>query len=229
MEQEPLKAGIISCSGEEIPEGTISRLATRRVLELLRPDSTVTLCLALFLAGGEGEREFARQHPTIAVDGCGKRCAMRGTEMHSGPVSAALVVSEILGDGFPGCQRSLRSQGVSDRAAVWAVADRIAAEVDAILAKQAGGVSAPEGAGGASCACSRPTPGGTITVRGTEVRIAGLPLILDQLVDRGLAAGEACGDELLQVVGIYHPIPAEEAGAYREALVAAYRAHRAGR
>ena len=31
------KVGIISCSGEEIPEGTISRLATRRVLEGLRP------------------------------------------------------------------------------------------------------------------------------------------------------------------------------------------------
>ena len=30
------KVGIISCSGEEIPGGTISRLATRRVLELLR-------------------------------------------------------------------------------------------------------------------------------------------------------------------------------------------------
>ena len=47
------KIGIIACSGEEIPEGTISRLATRRVLELLRPQQTVTLCLPLFLAGEE--------------------------------------------------------------------------------------------------------------------------------------------------------------------------------
>jgi hypothetical protein len=35
MSAATTKAGIISCSGEAIPEGTLSRLATRRVLELL--------------------------------------------------------------------------------------------------------------------------------------------------------------------------------------------------
>lgn len=74
---ETSKVGIIACSGEEIPGGTISRLATRRVLELLRPQTTVTLCLPLFLAGEEQERRFARQHPTITVDGCDKLCATR--------------------------------------------------------------------------------------------------------------------------------------------------------
>ena len=92
------KVGIISCSGEEIPEGTIARLAARRVLELLRPQSTVTLCLPLFLAGEEQERRFAREHPTITVDGCDKLCAKRGTEQYSGQVAASLVVSDILGD-----------------------------------------------------------------------------------------------------------------------------------
>ena len=67
------KVGIVSCSGESIAEGTISRLATRRVLELLRPDKTVTICLPLFVAGNEGERNFAKTHPTIAIDGCPKQ------------------------------------------------------------------------------------------------------------------------------------------------------------
>ena len=79
------KVGIISCSGEEIPEGTVARQAVRRVLEALRPQQTVTLCLPLFLAGEEGERRFAREHPTITVDGCSKLCAKRGTEKYSGP------------------------------------------------------------------------------------------------------------------------------------------------
>ena len=78
------KVGIISCSGEEIPEGTVARQAVRRVLEALRPQQTVTLCLPLFLAGEEGERRFAREHPTITVDGCSKLCAKRGTEKYSG-------------------------------------------------------------------------------------------------------------------------------------------------
>src|SRR5512136_1577277 len=102
------KVGIVSCSGESIAEGTISRLATRRVLELLRPDRTVTICLPLFVAGNEGERNFAKTHPTIAIDGCPKQCARWGTEQHSGPVSGSIVISEILGTAATGCSRSSR-------------------------------------------------------------------------------------------------------------------------
>ncbi len=46
------KVGIVSCSGEELPEGTVARLAALKVLNELRPRDTVTICLPLFLAGG---------------------------------------------------------------------------------------------------------------------------------------------------------------------------------
>ena len=78
MAEAVSKVGIISCSGEEIAEGTVARQAVRRVLEALRPQQSVTLCLPLFLAGEEGERRFAREHPTITVDGCPKLCADAG-------------------------------------------------------------------------------------------------------------------------------------------------------
>ena len=71
------KVGIIACSGEEMAEGTVTRLAALKVLEERRPNDTVTICLPLFLAGGEGDRAFARFYPTIAVDGCDLRCAAR--------------------------------------------------------------------------------------------------------------------------------------------------------
>ena len=133
MSEKIEKVGIISCSGEAIPEGTIARLATRRVLESLRPGKTVTLCLPLFLAGEEGERDFAKTHPTIAIDGCAKQCARWGTEKHSGPVCGALVVSEILGTAAAGCSRSSRRASRADTEAVAAVAEKIAAEVDRVL------------------------------------------------------------------------------------------------
>jgi uncharacterized metal-binding protein len=136
MTTEIIKAGIISCSGESIPEGTIARLATRRVLESLRPGKTVTLCLPLFLAGEEGERNFAKMHPTITIDGCSKQCAKWGTEKHSGPVSGALVVSEILGTSAADCRRSARGASKADKDAVLAVAERIAAEVDRVLSAE---------------------------------------------------------------------------------------------
>jgi uncharacterized metal-binding protein len=134
MSAEITKAGIISCSGEAIAEGTIARLATRRVLVLLRPGKTVTLCLPLFLAGEEGERNFAQTHPTIAIDGCSKQCAKWGTEKYSGAVSGALVVTEILGTTAAGCSRSSRGASQVDTEAVSAVAESIAAEVDRVLA-----------------------------------------------------------------------------------------------
>ena len=132
----PSKVGIISCSGEEIPEGTISRLATLRVLRTLRPDASVTICLPLFLAGERGERNFATTHPTITVDGCEKQCARWGTEQHSGPVARSLVVSDILGADCGGCQRSIRSPGPSDEKAVRLVAEQIASAVDEVLREQ---------------------------------------------------------------------------------------------
>src|SRR3989304_1559258 len=90
------KVGIVSCSGEEIPEGTISRIATRLVLDKLRLGETVTICLPLFLAGGEGERTFAKLYPTITVDGCEKRCAKIGTKKYSGKPFATIVVTDSL-------------------------------------------------------------------------------------------------------------------------------------
>ena len=92
-----LKVGIISCSGEECLGGTISRLATRIVLDELKMISTVTLCLPLYLAGGEEERNFAKVFPTIAVDGCDKLCAKRSTEKYSGKINGSIDVSKIIG------------------------------------------------------------------------------------------------------------------------------------
>src|SRR5512146_2953326 len=88
------KVGIVACSGEELPEGTVTRLAALKILEEVRPADTVTICLPLFLAGGEGDRAFAKYYPTIAIDGCDKRCAARGTEMYSGKPAASIVISE---------------------------------------------------------------------------------------------------------------------------------------
>ena len=223
MTTEAPKVGIISCSGEAVPEGTLARLATRRVLELLRPDSTVTLCLPLFLAGNENERNFARAHPTLTIDGCPQQCARWGTERHSGPVSGALVVSDLLGTATTGCHRSTRDLTPVDQEAVWTLAERLAAEVDRVRANAVSqGVEAAMDAG--ACTCSSPLPGGALVVQGEPVRLAGLPQILAQCAARGIPAED--GAALLDQVKIYHPVPSGSEGAYREALVLAYRAFR---
>jgi uncharacterized metal-binding protein len=226
MSAEVTKVGIISCSGEAIPEGTIARLAARRVLELLRPDVTVTLCLPLFLAGNDGERNFARTHPTITIDGCEKQCAKWGTEKHSGPVTAAIVVSELLGTASEGCHRSLRDASEEDETAIWAVAERIAAEVDTVLATAAPRDATETASSTYQCGCSSPQPGGKLTIRGKLLSVPGLPLIFEQCAAGGIPAGD--GAALLDAVKIYHSIAPEDEPEYRSALLAAYLEFRSG-
>ncbi|MEN6357961.1 MAG: putative zinc-binding protein [Armatimonadota bacterium] len=226
MSDGDIKVGIISCSGEEIPEGTISRLATRRVLELMRPGNTVTICLPLFLAGNEAEQDFARKHPTITVDGCGKLCAKKGTEKHSGPVSAALVVSDILDSQCSCCARSAKDRTESDKEAVWLVSEEIAKAVDSILTENGGCCNSEDDTDSATCACSKPVPGMEILVDGKPITVAGLALIFDHLAVNGLAPDDKCGDKLLETVRIYHAIEPEEENAYKAALILAYKTYR---
>jgi len=129
------KVGLIACSGEEMAEGTVTRRAVRKVLETLKPDDTVALCLPLFLAGGEGERAFARIYPTIAVDGCEKRCAALATEKYSAKPVASIVVSEIGKE--TGCARLGTARRLSEEGLRLAgtVAERIAAKTDELLRK----------------------------------------------------------------------------------------------
>ena len=236
------KVGIVACSGEELPEGTVTRLAALKVLEKLRPGETVTICLPLFLAGGEGDRAFARFYPTIAVDGCEKRCAARGTEMYSNRPAASLVVSEMIQAGEleqPHGRRRLDAAGMraADR-----VAEAVAGQVDRLLGRawnrtrgefkdtQAAAIVEEEGV--ATCSCGSGIPIQSVRFEGREMTLVALPLIFKSFLESRKLPSEAVGRELVETVKIYNPIaPAEEAGLSRVVLqeYAAYcRKHEGG-
>lgn len=216
------KVGLVTCAGEEMVEGTLSRSGTRLVLEELRPGETVTICLPLFLAGGEEERAFARFYPTIAIDGCEKRCAFRATEKYSGRPVDGLVVSEFLQErGLPRPQ-SRRRLDEEGRRVMRLVAEEIAARVDKLL-----GVQAPaeeEGAKPAveACACGSGIPVMRLAVGGKEVTITALPAIFEQFRQEGKAPGDGLGEKLFQTVKVYNSIPAEAEALYRDAILREY-------
>ncbi len=227
------KVGLIACSGEEIPEGTITRLAVRQVLESLRPEQTVTICLPLFLAGGEGDRAFARFHPTITVDGCAKRCAARGTEMYSGKPAVSIVVSDSAcpNSAALGSARRLSGAGMQ---AVSDVADQIARHVDHLLDlkwdRRSGGPldgsstqeeSKPPQA---TCSCGSGISVQTLQVAEREVTLIALPLIFAQFREAGKLPSDTTKAELMQAVRIYNPIPDEEEGIYAQAIMQEYAA-----
>jgi hypothetical protein len=226
------KVGLVSCCGEEMAEGTITRLATLRVLETLRPDDTVTICLPLFLAGGEGDRAFARCYPTIAIDGCEKRCAARGTEMYSSKPAAGIVVSELCpaAGGEFGTARRLNGAG---RMAVDNVADGIARQVDRLMeipwdrkaGQTAEPTAPPQDKPAVTCSCGAGIPVKVLEISGRNVEVLALPLILDKFRQAAKPVADSTAAEMLETVRLYNHIPEGEDAAWKRALGAEYASY----
>lgn len=228
------KVGIIACSGEELAEGAVTRQAALRVLEELRPDDTVTICLPLFLAGGEGDRAFARFYPTIAIDGCELRCAARATAEYSGEPAASFVVTDIAVEEALGQIAGLRRLNEAGQQAVTETADQVAATVDELLGKKWSrrqgtfvedaplplDVQQPTAA---TCACGSGIPVQTVQVNGLPVTIVALPAIFEQFQQAGKQPSPQTADALLTQTKIYNPVPAGDEDAYRDMLNREYR------
>jgi uncharacterized metal-binding protein len=233
------KVGIVACSGEELAEGTVTRLAALKVLEKLRPADTVTICLPLFLAGGEGDRAFAKFYPTIAVDGCELRCAARATEMYSSKPAASVMVRDLVAENGlaqPEGRRHLNAAGLQ---AVDATAERMTVLVDELLGKhwdrRAGSFvdlgtiellhpTADETDQAATCSCGSGIPIQKVRIEGQEVTLIALPLIFEQFRAAGKLPSQACAPELLETVRIYNPIPKAAELQYQAVLLQEYHA-----
>lgn len=229
------KVGIVACSGEELAEGTVTRLAALKVLEQLRPSETVTICLPLFLAGGEGDRAFARFYPTIAVDGCEKRCAGRATEMYSGKPAASLVISELVAENRLSAPEGCRQLNEAGLRAVELAAERMAEMVDELLerrwSRRNGEIIATEKIKEAqepvqaTCSCGSGIPVQKVTIDGQEVSLVALPLIFEQMREAGKPASQGITRELLETVKVYNPIPPGAEEAYTAAILDEYSAY----
>jgi hypothetical protein len=232
------KVGIVACSGEELAEGTVTRLAALKVLEELRPEDTVTICLPLFLAGGEGDRAFARFYPTIAVDGCELRCAARATEEYSSEPAASVVVTDVVNECGIGTVAGRRRLNEAGKQAVSETAEQVAGLVDVLLGKKWSRhegrfvesepinlpVASPKVA---SCACGSGIPVQTVQIDGQFVTLIALPALFEQFREAGKQPSTETIAELLEQVRIYNPVPPEAESAYRQMLAREYARYRA--
>jgi hypothetical protein len=74
----------------------------------------------------------------------------------------------------------------------------------------------------ATCACRSGIPIQDVIIRGRQVTIVGLPIIFQQLCEAGKSPNDENVAELMEMVRIYNPIPAEEESAYRDGIRNAY-------
>ena len=75
---------IIPCSGIGKSLGTVSRKATYKIIEELRPDRARTTCLALLTVGDEETLKLVRENPCMSIDGCPAQCASKNIEAAQG-------------------------------------------------------------------------------------------------------------------------------------------------
>lgn len=222
------KVGIVACSGEEMPEGLVTRLAALNVLEDLRPGETVTICLPLFLAGGEGDRAFAKFYPTIAVDGCDKRCAARATELYSNKPAASFVVTDFVAERDLPQPRGLRRLDEGGWRVVSALAGTLAMTVDELLAvrwsRTKGEIldltptETTKVSDGGACACGSGIPVTNVSVGDRTLQFLALMPIFDTAYGQGLRADGAPPPTLVETVRMYNPFPAAEEALYVEAI-----------
>ncbi|HUS83262.1 MAG TPA: putative zinc-binding protein [Dehalococcoidia bacterium] len=224
------KVGIIACSGEELPCGTATREAALLVLERLRPLETVTLCLPLFLAGEERERAFARFFPTIAVDGCDKRCAARATEEYSAPPAASLVLDELISQLGLEAPRNVRGPEEARSTLAAAAAAAIAQEVDRLLGKH--GIAVTEESASSAdiasedaavCSCTSGIPVERLQVNGKTVELVALPAIFELVSQQGHDPDDGTtADAILELARVYNSIASEDEQPLRPVLAKAY-------
>ena len=144
MSDNPIKKkiGIIACSGEEIVSGTITRAVARYVVEFLRPDKTIILCQPLFMSGGlerhggQEERNFAKEHPTITIEGCDENCAYIAVERYSGTPSAVFRISDFIAK-YPELKLESREELNSDSLKIVEIIGKeIAKKIDELFDRQ---------------------------------------------------------------------------------------------
>lgn len=105
------------------------------MIEKYRPGATVSLCLPLYLAGDEGERDFAKRFPVIAVDGCDKACARWATEKYSGGVEVCIDIRALLEEWGVRGDLSRSRPGPLEKELTERVADEISSNIDRIISE----------------------------------------------------------------------------------------------
>ena len=231
------KIGLISCSGEDLAEGLMSRLSTLKVLEDLRPSDTVTLCLPLFLAGDTKERAFAKVYPTIAIDGCPKQCAARATEFYSAKPARSIVISDLLSDLNITSLSSRRLLTKNEKNINDIIANQLANIVDELLSfkpidKEEKNyfsedldveINVKDDNKTATCECGLNLPILPVEINSNKIDVIGLPIIFELFYEQNKSSDTIPTNELIEKIGLYNKIPTKDEKYWVEALEREYK------
>jgi len=91
---EERKVAVVACAGMDKPLGSVARATAFKVVENLKPDSAVLVCIPPLVAGANPHPELIKKYPVITVDGCSERCATKIVAKNGGKIKGRVLVPQ---------------------------------------------------------------------------------------------------------------------------------------
>jgi len=90
------KVAIIACTGMGKALGTVARQVAYKVVDELRPEKTVLICIPSLTAGVGECKDLLQKYPAIILDGCVERCATKITVKNRGMIRAKVFLPQMI-------------------------------------------------------------------------------------------------------------------------------------
>jgi glycine cleavage system H protein len=88
------KVVIIPCAGMDKALGSVARACAFKVVEKLRPEKTVLVCIPPLVAGVKPYSEIVKKYPSIPIDGCAERCATKIAVKNGARIKGRILIPE---------------------------------------------------------------------------------------------------------------------------------------
>jgi len=76
------------------PLGSIGRASVFKVVENLKPEDSVLVCIPPLVAGVKTHSELIKKYPVITVDGCSERCATKIVVKNGGKIRGRVFIPQ---------------------------------------------------------------------------------------------------------------------------------------
>ena len=91
---EEEKVAIVACAGMDKPLGSVARACAFKVVEGLKPEDSVLVCIPPLVAGVKPHSEWIKKYPIITIDGCPERCATKIAAKNGGKIKGRVFIPQ---------------------------------------------------------------------------------------------------------------------------------------
>ena len=126
------KVAIVACTGMGKTLGTVARQVAFKVVDELRPEKTVLICIPSMSAGAGEQKNLLQKYPSIILDGCVERCATKIASKNKGILRAKVFMPQMVAK-YGLKPQSRTDLGEEGEKLVSKIAEEVAALVDQLL------------------------------------------------------------------------------------------------